>query len=56
MFNAKRIERFELHCFRKMLRKHAFIFPAMLGFMRWFEPMLEALPLGAQYLLVGQKN
>jgi SAM-dependent methyltransferase len=44
------------HGFRKIVRKHAFIFPAVLGFMRWSEPMFEALPLGAQYLVLGEKH
>jgi len=35
--------------------RFAFYFPAALSFMRPIEPALEALPLGAQYLVLAQK-
>lgn len=44
------------HGFRKILRTHAFIFPASLGFLRWSERLLQSLPIGAQYLVLGQRT
>jgi trans-aconitate methyltransferase len=42
------------HGFRKILRTHAFIFPASLGCLRWSERWLQVLPIGAQYMVLGQ--
>jgi len=44
------------HDFEKITRIHAFIFPAVLGFLRWSEPLFEKLPLGAQYLVLSQSR
>jgi SAM-dependent methyltransferase len=32
-----------------------FIFPKMLRWLRWIEPMVSKIPLGAQYLVLGRK-
>jgi SAM-dependent methyltransferase len=34
---------------------HLFLFPAALRFLRWLEPLILALPLGGQYLVLGRK-
>lgn len=41
--------------FTVLKSRFAFYFPAALGFLRPLEPALEALPLGAQYLVLAQK-
>jgi SAM-dependent methyltransferase len=43
------------HGFQKVLRTHAFIFPSVLGFMRWSENLLQAFPFGAQYMVLAAK-
>lgn len=43
------------HGFRKILRTHAFIFPASLRFLRWSERLLQSLPLGAQYMVLAAR-
>jgi trans-aconitate methyltransferase len=35
--------------------RHLFIFPAPLRALRWIEPRLELLPLGAQYLVLARR-
>ena len=42
--------------FEIILTHFAFIFPKPLGFLRFAEWPLRKLPLGAQYLIVGQKQ
>ncbi len=32
-----------------------FVFPRLLGWLRWIEPFMSGLPLGAQYLVLGRK-
>jgi len=36
--------------------RFAFYFPNALGFLRFLEPALETLPLGAQYLILAKKS
>ncbi|HKC95042.1 MAG TPA: class I SAM-dependent methyltransferase [Nitrospira sp.] len=32
-----------------------FVFPRLFGWLRWIEPFMSGLPLGAQYLVLGRK-
>lgn len=52
-FEAERLV--EASGFRKIRRTHAFVFPAALSFLRWSESFLQALPIGAQYMVLGQR-
>ena len=39
--------------FQILWRTHAFVFPSALRFLRWLEPLLSGLPLGAQYMVLA---
>ncbi len=42
--------------FRVLGTRYLFVFPKALGFLRWMEPWLSPLPLGAQYVVWGVKG
>jgi SAM-dependent methyltransferase len=42
--------------FRVLRTDHLFIFPHALRSLRWIEPRVVGLPIGAQYLVLAQRN
>src|SRR5262249_13810645 len=41
--------------FSNVLADFRFVFPRLFGWLRWTEPFMSRLPLGAQYLVLGRK-